>query len=129
MRYPRATEDQFTASRFRTAKDKALTVNATVRFLESGMQPNKLTKRAYDFFTQVLSMSCEYDRYGFSVYHLEDEYTQARFLAEVRDRVDTIANLDTERNSDMARLFMEEMGDELGTVYGNAAPYAQLLHI
>jgi hypothetical protein len=128
MRYPRATEDQFTASRFKTAKDKQLTVNATVRFFESGMQPDKLTKRAYEFFTGTLSMSHEYNQQGFIAYHLATETTRSRFLAEVRRRVDQVARLDTDRDADMARLFLEDL-DGLGNIYGTTAPYGSLLQV
>lgn len=122
-KYPRATEDQFTASRFHTAKDKALTVNATVRFLETGLEPFAFTKRAYYFFHQTLSMAAEYDIHGFAAYHFENDETKARFLAEVRREVDLYMGLDPERNSDMAILF--------GKAYRNNSdqdgPYAALL--
>lgn len=119
-KYPRATEDQFTASRFHTAKDKALTVNATVRFLETGLEPFAFTKRAYHFFHQTLSMAAEYDIHGFASRHFEDDFTKARFLEEVRDDVARYARLDPERNSDMAALFVR--GD-----FGEDGPYAALL--
>lgn len=119
-KYPRATEDQFTDSRFHTAKDKALTVNATVRFLKTGLEPFAFTKRAYYFFHQTLSMAAEYDIHGFAARHFEDDFTKARFLEEVRDDVARYARLDPERNSDMAALFVR--GD-----FGEEGPYAALL--
>lgn len=79
----RATDDLFVPTRFETAHDKALTVNATVRFLSSGLNPAKLTKRAYKFFTQTLSMSAEYNQHGFAWRHLGDDASKARLLDEV----------------------------------------------
>lgn len=114
-KYPRATEDQFVATRFHDAKDKMLTVNATVRFLESGMDPAKFTKRAYHFFHQTLSMSACYDRHGFIWQHLRDDQAKAQFLEEARRCVSRFATLDPERNSDMTELFSAE------------GPYADLL--
>lgn len=106
-KHPRATEGQFTATRFHTSKDKALTVNAAVRFLETGLDPAKFVtnKRAYHFFHQTLSMSAKYDIHGFAAYHFENDLTKARFLSEVRHLILQHTNLDTERNSDMAVLF------------------------
>lgn len=124
-KYPRATEDRFTASRFHSAKDKALTVNGAVRFLETGLDPAAFVKnkRAYYFFHETLSMSAEYDIHGFAAHHFEDDETKARFLDEVRREVDLDMGLDTERNSDMAILF--------GKAYRNNSnedgPYAALL--
>ncbi|KMV17553.1 hypothetical protein ACT17_14750 [Mycolicibacterium conceptionense] len=103
--HPKATEDMFTTTRFATADDKALTVNATVRFLESGLDPAKLTKRVYEFFHQTLSMPAEYNLAGFRSHHLSSDATKATFLAEVRDLVARYAMLDPERSSDMASLF------------------------
>lgn len=117
---PRATEEQFTASRFHTTAAKALTVNATVRFLESGLDPAKFTVRAYYFFHQTLSMSAEYDRNGFAYRHFRDDASKAAFLREVRRDVARQANLDTERNSDMAAMF--DRGYD-----GQDGPYAALL--
>lgn len=121
-KHPRATEDQFTDSRFHSAKDKALTVNATVRFLETGLDPAAFVKnkRAYHFFHQTLSMVAEYDIHGFAATHFEDDFTKARFLEEVRGDVARYARLDPERNSDMAALFVR--GD-----FGEDGPYADLL--
>lgn len=124
-KYPRATENQFTTSRFHSAKDKATIVNGAVRFLETGLDPAAFVKnkRAYHFFHQTLSMAAEYDIQGFAAYHFEDDFTKARFLAEVRRDVDGVMGLDTERNSDMAILF--------GNAYRNNSdkdgPYAALL--
>lgn len=106
--YPRATEDQFTPTRFHSAKDKALTVNATVNFLKSGLDPRKFTKRAYHFFHQTLSMAAMYDIRGFAAHHLENDHTKAMFLAEVQRDVERYARLDPERNSDMAALFADD---------------------
>ncbi|KXO92970.1 Uncharacterised protein (plasmid) [Tsukamurella tyrosinosolvens] len=105
--HPKATADMFAATKFHTADDKALTVNATVRFLESGLDPSKLTKRAYYFFHQTLSMSAQYNLDGFRHHHLIDDAAKADFLDEVRYLVDRQAMLDPERNSDMASLFAD----------------------
>lgn len=119
--YPLATDDQFTPSRFHTAKDKRLTVNATVRFLKTGLDPAKLTLRAYYFFHQTLSMSAEYDLHGFACTHFADDDTKSRFLYEVRRHIACYAALDTERDSDMAALFLTDRhGDDHGV-------YADLL--
>lgn len=104
-KFARTTEADFTANRFDTAKDKSLTVNATVNFLKSGMNVAKFNKRVYHFFHQTLSMSARYDREGFIDHHFQSEDSQEAFLADVRNRVQSYAMLDTERNSDMAGMF------------------------
>lgn len=121
-KYPRATGDQFTASKFDSVKEKALTVNATVRFLETGLDPIKFVKnkRAYHFFHQTLSMSAEHDIHGFAASHFEDDFAKARFLEEVRRSVQRYARLDPERCSDMAALFVQDD-------FGDDGPYVALL--
>ncbi|MEU6263694.1 hypothetical protein [Saccharopolyspora shandongensis] len=115
--YARAAEEQFTASTFHTAKDKMLTVNATARFLSSGMDPEKFSKRAYHFFHQTLSMPAEYDMRGFAATHFSSDRAKADFLDEVRHEVRIYAGLDPERCSDMAALFSAD----------HDGPYADLL--
>lgn len=119
--YPVASAAQFTASKFRTAEQKAQIVNSTVRFLESGMAPNAFNEDAYEFFSLVLSMSAEYDRHGFIATHFESDQSKRKFVHEVVDRVNRYARLDTERNSDMAQLFVAFECD------GIVGPYSGLL--
>lgn len=120
--YPLATESQFVASQFLSAEDKALAVNGAVRFLESGLDHVAFVKneQAYRFFSQALSMHDWYNIHGFAIHHFEDDYTKARFLAEVHDLAADHAALDP-GDSDVAALFASrDSGFDGG-------PYAPLL--
>lgn len=106
----RVTEDQFIDSRFQSAKEKALEVNAVIRALEGGLNPGAFVKnkRAYHFFTQTLSMPAEYDINGFAYYHLMNTSGREDLLEETRRLVRIYASLDPERNSDIAEIFTRE---------------------
>lgn len=106
--FPKATEDQFEANRFRTTKDKAMEVNAVVAFLKAGMPRSKFTKRVYHFFHQTLSMSAEYDIDGFYAHHFQSNATKRHLLEDTRRDVRRYAGLDADRNADIAFLFASE---------------------
>lgn len=127
--YPKATADQFEAGQwYKTPEEKARAVNAVVAFLKGGMQPEKLTKQVYTFFTGPLSMSAEYDRHGFAYHWFTSDPAKRDFLSEVRRRVHSYAGLDADRCADMARLFTDwqEYDRETGE-WVETGVYADLL--
>lgn len=119
-RSTRTTEQDFVDSKYNTARDKRLMVNATVAFLESDLAPSKLTTRVYHFFSQTLSMSAQYNRSGFIAYHLRDERSRQRLLWEARDRISRYARLDPDRGSDVAGMFAPDYDGRYAHLIGFA---------
>ena len=116
---PRFTADQFHDSKYRTAKDKALTLNALFSWIDSGFRATKFTQRVYKFLTVDLSMSAEYNLNGFYAYHTSTDMGRANLLTDIiaclKDCANRVWDQDYDRNGDVFAQVDEHYGDHTDT--------------
>lgn len=114
------TADEFTATKFSTAEDKAKAVNALLVFVDSGFQESKFTKRVYEaLYIHMFGHIAHYNKVGFyDEWFATDEDRQRWMEYAARGGAYGFATSSSYDWADAERVVAEEMRTRLGIQSG-----------